>query len=112
YTSSPGFPLANPLQSTLRGSYDAFVTRFNPTGSALDFSTYLGGGQGDVASSILVDTSGNIYVAGGTSSTDFPVVNPVQPTNHGGGDAFVAVISAASPLTATPTRTGTPPTAV
>src|SRR4029079_2982880 len=47
----------------------------------------------------------------GTSSTDFPVVNPVQASNQGGSDAFVAVISEAAGSTTTPTRTGTPPTA-
>ncbi|HKP53615.1 MAG TPA: SBBP repeat-containing protein [Chloroflexia bacterium] len=112
YTSSPGFPVSNPLQATMNGPYDAFITKFNPAGSALDFSTFLGGTGGDVADSIVVDTSGNMYVVGGTSSTNFPVVNAVQPTNHGDGDAFIIKISdpqgAVSP---TPTRTGTPPTA-
>ncbi len=111
YTSSPGYPVANSLQANLRGDFDAIVTKLNPAGSALEFSTYLGGTDGDSSSGLVVDASGKMYIAGGTSSTDFPVVNPVQATNHGGGDAFIAVISEATAPTATPTRTGTPPTA-
>jgi hypothetical protein len=111
YSSSPGYPVANPIQANLRGDFDAIVTKLNPAGSTLEFSTYLGGTDGDVSSGLVVDASGKMYIAGGTSSTDFPVVNPVQATHHGSGDAFIAVISEATAPTVTPTRTGTPPTA-
>lgn len=53
--------------------YDAFVTKINPSGSGVVYSTYLGGGGSDVADAIKVDSSGNAYVAGRTYSSNFPV---------------------------------------
>ena len=111
YTSSDAFPLASPIQATLHGTSDAFITRFNPAGSALEFSTYLGGSQGEGADSIALGPTGKMYIVGGTSSTDFPVVNPIQSANHGSGDGFIAIISDGNEPSATPTTTGTPPTA-
>jgi len=62
------------FQTTLGGGeVDAFVTKFNPTGSALIYSTYLGGSGSDGGLRIAVDTEGNVYVTGWTKSTDFPV---------------------------------------
>jgi hypothetical protein len=69
------------------------VTKLNPAGSALIFSTYLGGSALDRANAIAVDSAGSIYVAGRTVSTNFPTVNPVQGTNAGSDDAFVTKIS-------------------
>jgi hypothetical protein len=61
----------------------AFVTKLNPTGSELIYSTYMGGSGGDVGNAIAVDTTGNVYVAGMTESTDFPVTpGAFQTTNH------------------------------
>ena len=104
-TQSPDFPMANAIQSTKRGCpscYDAFVSKFNPDGTALIYSTYLGGSIDDEARGIAVDSVGNAYVTGTTTSADFPTVNAIQPTNHGGGcnkgsncDAFVTKINAA-----------------
>jgi hypothetical protein len=79
------FPTANALQTNKRPgpfepSSDAFLTKLDSSGTALVFSTYLGGGRDDGAGSIAVDDAGNIYVIGGTSSTDFPTANPLQPT--------------------------------
>jgi Beta-propeller repeat/OmpA-like transmembrane domain len=83
-TTAPDFPTVNPLQATNLGSGDAFITKINPSGSALVYSTYLGGSTGaDVGRGIAVDSSGNVYVAGSTDSTDFPTVNPVQATRIG-----------------------------
>ena len=103
YTASPDFPTANPLQANLRGSLNAFIAKVNPAGSALAYSTYLGGSGGDEAFAIAVDPSGDAYVAGSTNSSDFPTVNPLQanfggPSGVGGsayGDAFVAKLNAA-----------------
>jgi len=93
-TISTDFPTANPIQATYGGgSVDAFVTRLNPTGSALLFSTYLGGGALDRGNAIAVDSAGSIYVAGITGSTNFPTLNPVQAANGGVDDAFVTKIS-------------------
>ncbi len=104
-TSSADFPTVNPLQANCdncsSNNGDAFVTQLNSVGSALVYSTYLGGSSDDYGSSIAVDAAGNVYVTGGTSSTDFPTANPLQPgyggTNAGSGhgDAFVAKISPA-----------------
>ena len=97
FTFSTNFPTANAFQARCGGSCNgnAFVTKFNAAGSALVYSTYLGGSGGeDFASGIAVDSSGNAYVTGGTSSTDFPTVNPFQAT-CGGGCAFVTKFNAA-----------------
>jgi hypothetical protein len=86
-TYSVNFPTANPVQATLRGLVDAFITKLNPDGSALVYSTYLGGSGSDGASGgdlcIALDIAGNAYVTGFTTSADFPTVNPIQAT-HGG----------------------------
>jgi hypothetical protein len=69
---------------------DAFVTKFNAKGSALLFSTYLGGGGDDEGYSVALDALGNAYVAGTTSSGDFPTTaGVVQPHPGGDHDAFV-----------------------
>ncbi|HEX8458401.1 MAG TPA: SBBP repeat-containing protein [Pyrinomonadaceae bacterium] len=103
FTDSTNFPIANAVQATMGGTQDAFVTKLNAAGSALVYSTYLGGaGFSDGANSsefgeaIAVDSSGNAYVTGNTFSDNFPVVNPVQATFAGGStDAFVTKINAA-----------------
>ena len=93
YTTSPDFPTANPIQVLPGG---AFVTKFNSDGTALVYSTYLGGNRGAYAFGIAVDSAGNAYVTGQTSSTDFPTVNAIQPSFGGGNsDAFVTKINAA-----------------
>src|SRR5438094_3145206 len=94
-TSSADFPTANALQAAKAGFQNAFVTKLNPTGSALVYSTYLGGSGGDGGTGIAVDTAGSAYVTGSTSSIDFPTVNPLQAAYGGGGDAFVSKLDAA-----------------
>jgi len=97
-TTSTDFPPMNPLPSETTGG---FVTKLNSSGSALVYSSYLGGGTGDFASAIAVDTSGNAYVTGGTKNPSFKTTSGVfQPTcgsdgNCNGGlfDAFVSVIN-------------------
>src|SRR5229473_2064814 len=84
-TLSTDFPTMNPLQANYHGGDggDAFVAKINPTGSALVYSTYLGGSSDDGGSSIAVDSAGDAYVTGFTTSTDFPTKNPLQAA-HGG----------------------------
>ena len=89
-TFSTDFPTASPLQATNEGDNDAFVAKLNPAGSALVYSTYLGGSDFDEVSDITVDGSGHAYVNGGTRSTNFPTASPIQATLAGGGDAFVS----------------------
>jgi hypothetical protein len=92
-TWSADFPTANPLQASFAGYNDAFVAKLNAAGSALIFSTYLGGSGSDYGYGIAVDSAGNAYVAGGTQSGDFPTASPLQATSGGSDDAFVAKIS-------------------
>jgi len=94
-THSTNFPTMNPLQPAYGGSGDAFVTKINPAGSALVYSTYLGGSGQEIGYGIAVDSVGNAYVTGYTTSSDFPAMNPLQPANGGSGDAFVAKINPA-----------------
>jgi hypothetical protein len=89
------------------GSQDAFVTKLNTTGSALVYSTYLGGSGADLGSDIAVDSSGNAYVTGQTFSANFPTTPGAFQTANGGGgdDAFVAKFAFSSPtLTVTNTN--------
>jgi Calx-beta domain-containing protein/beta-propeller repeat-containing protein len=91
-TSSTNFPLMNPLQGANGGTRDAFTTKLSPTGSAILFSTYLGGSADDNGYGIAVDGSGNAYLIGETNSTNFFTANPLQATGRGGYDAFIAKI--------------------
>ncbi|MFZ3332316.1 MAG: SBBP repeat-containing protein [Candidatus Acidiferrales bacterium] len=92
-TSSTTFPTVNAFQSKLLGFPNAFVTKFNRSGSALVYSTYLGGSTYEYGYGIAVDASGNAYVTGETASTDFPTANALEPA-YGGGfeDGFVTKI--------------------
>jgi hypothetical protein len=94
YTASIDFPAANAVQPANKGAHDAFVTKVNADGSALLFSTYLGGSGEDGAFGIATGPAGTVYVFGVTTSGDFPTVNAIQPTNHGGWDAFLTKINA------------------
>ncbi len=99
-TSSTDFPTQAPLQGANAGSTDAFVTQLTTAGSALTYSTYLGGTGSDLARGIAVDSSGAAYLTGETSSTDFPTQVPLQAANAGGIDAFVTKLnSSGSALT-------------
>ena len=99
YTQSEDFPTVNPLQATLKGPSNAFVAELNSAGSALVYSTYLGGSGSDQGNAIAVDASGNAYVSGYTGSTNFPTVNPLQATNKGAApltqNAFVSKLNPA-----------------
>jgi hypothetical protein len=93
-TLSANFPLKNPIQPVLSGDNDAFITKINASGTEFVYSTYLGGSQLDGATGVAVDTSGNAYLVGSTSSTNFPRLNAIQPTFGGGlNDAFVTKIN-------------------
>ncbi len=94
-TSSNDFPTASPLQTALRGDADAFVTKLNPAGSALIYSTYLGGTDDETAFGVAVDRAGNAHLTGQTCSTDFPSMNPSQSAYGGACDAFVTKLNPA-----------------
>lgn len=94
-TRSAGFPTtAGAFQTSFAGGtccYDAFVTKLNPAGSALVYSTYLGGDNHDTSGAIAVDAAGNAYVTGQAYSLNFPTTAGAFQTTKGGGvsDAFV-----------------------
>lgn len=93
-TTSVDFP-ATPtaFQTVYGGNTDAFVAQLDSAGSALVYSSYLGGGGTDLGQGIAVDTSGNAYVTGSTQSINFPTVGPLQATNAGSSDVFVAKVN-------------------
>jgi hypothetical protein len=99
-TFSADFPTANPFQPALGGHDDAFVTRFSPQGTALAYSSFLGGSGYDGPGGVALDRFGSAYVAGITSSADFPTLHPIQ--GFGGyQDAFVTKVSRLARATAT-----------
>jgi hypothetical protein len=94
YTFSTDFPLVAPLQSTLGGGADAFVAKLNAAGTALTFSTFVGGSGDDRAYGIALDGSKNVYITGSTISTNFPTTTGTfQPALKGSSDAFVSKLN-------------------
>jgi Abnormal spindle-like microcephaly-assoc'd, ASPM-SPD-2-Hydin/Beta-propeller repeat len=116
HTSSVDFPISGGVQGVFAGGscdtevntapcFDAFVSKLNPQGTGLIYSTYIGGTGDDEGVRIAVDSSGQAYVAGFTNSLDFPIASPLQGSNGGGAcgttayptpcyDAFVAKLNA------------------
>ncbi len=93
-TTSNNFPVTpGVFQTVYAGNQDAFLTEMKPDGSALVYSTYLGGTEIDYGTALAIDASGNAYVTGYTNSIDFPTLNPLQLSNDGLYDAFVTEIS-------------------
>src|SRR5438874_538553 len=82
-------------QSTFGGYYDAFVSKLNAAGSALVYSTYLGGSDYDIGYGIAVDSFGNAYVLGTTSSGDFPPMHSLKScAGASGPEVFVSNLHA------------------
>jgi hypothetical protein len=95
-TASTDFPTVNPFQPGFGGGGDdAFVAKLNPDGSALVYSTYLGGsGSEGNLSRIALDSSGDAYIVGSTDSTNFPTANAIQSARAGPGDnAFITKLN-------------------
>jgi len=111
-TSSTNFPTTpGALQTTYGGGAgDAFVSELNSNGSALVYSTYLGGSSGDAAEGIAIDSSGSVYVTGVTSSTNFPTTAGAFQTTFGNSnlEGFVTKIASINPDTIPPITTATP----
>lgn len=93
-TGSADFPVWNPYQGVFQGGdWDAFVARFSPDGSQLEFATFIGGSGNENGYGVKVDNQGGVCLTGPTESADFPVVNPLQPALSGVSDAFVLKLS-------------------
>ncbi|MGA2029387.1 MAG: SBBP repeat-containing protein [Verrucomicrobiota bacterium] len=106
YTTSTNFPTTNAVQTYLAGTQNAFVTKFAPSGTAVIYSTYLGGTNADTGEGIAADALGNAYVTGYTDSTNFPATNAFQGLLNGitniavppPYDAFVTKFNASGSL--------------
>ena len=94
-TASANFPTASPFQANLNGATNGFVAKLNASGSALVYSTYLGGSNNDFGLAIAVDSTGKTFVAGQAGSSDFPLVNPIQGALLSTNNGFVTEINAA-----------------
>ncbi len=95
YSMSSSYPTtSNAGQTSRSGDADVVVTKLNPTGTAILYSTYLGGGSYDEGYGIAVDSSDNIYVAGRTASTNFPTTSSKYQSFGGDRDAFFTKIGA------------------
>jgi len=94
-TQGNDLPAVNAAQAGDLGYNDAFVAKFNPTGTVLLYSTFLGGSSEESNAALAVDGSGECIVAGTTSSLDFPLVNPVQSQGSANGIPFAAKLNAA-----------------
>jgi hypothetical protein len=101
-TTATDFPLVNPIQSSFgvlpggpnRANQAAFAAKFAPDGQSVIYSTYLGGNSVTLPSTAAVDASGNLYVAGSTLASDFPIVNALQPQKKSEWAGFVSKIHA------------------
>jgi hypothetical protein len=108
-TLSLDFPLSKPRQATAESSGAAFVTKLDPSGAEMVYSTYLGGLEGrgwsplpgwplaqpySSATGIAVDAAGNAYVTGTTTDSDFPIMNPAQQFPGGKQDLFITKLNA------------------
>lgn len=91
-TQSSDFPVKSAAQSVKSGGQDGFVTKLDMNG-AIVFSTYLGGSASDSLSALAVDSSANVYIAGTSSSINFPAVNALQPDLQGSNSAVIAKLN-------------------
>lgn len=100
HTFSNDFPTVNPVDGSLNGAADVIVARIGAAGNTLSFSTYLGGNGGEAANDIVVRCQPpcltptlRIWIAGLTTSTDFPTLNYFDNTLSGDADAFLTLLS-------------------
>jgi hypothetical protein len=109
-TLSTDLPQVDSVQTTLRGSTEAFIMKLKPAGNALDFSTYLGGTGADLGYGLAMGSGGSIYVTGVTDGPSFPTVNAFQSAQPGGLIAFLTKYTLTAPPQ-TPTVTALSPIA-
>ncbi|UCH89557.1 MAG: SBBP repeat-containing protein, partial [Thermoplasmata archaeon] len=95
-TTSTNFPIKpGSYDNTLNGTMDAFISKLDPTGSNLIYSTFLGGSGTEFGRDLVINDLGNVFVTGYTISTDFPTTKGAYDTGHNGNeDVFVMELSA------------------
>ena len=97
-TPSGDFPTQTPSQPAPGGNYDGFISKLNPTGTALLYSTYFGGSDEDRIVSISLGPANEMYVSGYTFSSNFPTMTPFQATNRGQNDGFISKFTSSGAL--------------
>ncbi|HEX4537253.1 MAG TPA: SBBP repeat-containing protein, partial [Candidatus Acidoferrum sp.] len=104
-TVSSDFPVAGAVFQPAYGggNADAFVTKLDPTGATILYSSFLGGSNTESGNAIAVDSVGSAYVTGQTCSLDFPLTNPEQAGSGGNCDAFVSKVSVLNGIILNPT---------
>jgi hypothetical protein len=106
-TGSTGFPTSSgAFDTSFNGIQDAFVTKLNPAGSGLVYSTYLGGTSTDQGTGIAIDAAGSAHVTGLTSSASFPTTFGAFDTTLGTIDAFATKLDPAGSMLAYSTYVG------
>jgi hypothetical protein len=91
FTSSSNFDITNDaFQSVYAGNSDVFVTKLNPSGTSIDYSSFIGGYGVDIGRTLALDNNGNIYIAGVTNLDDYDITpGAYQPINEGNQSGFV-----------------------
>jgi gliding motility-associated-like protein len=107
-TKSANFPTQNPFQAALQGGQDAVVCKLNPTLTSMSFGSYLGGTGDEAGYALQLNPANEVYITGGTSSSNFPVTAGVVKSTYGGAiDGFLTRISAAGSTILNSTYVGT-----
>ena len=97
-TDSADLPLKGAFQTVSGGLYDAFVMKLDPTGSTVEYATYMGGSGNDGSPAAVVDAAGNVYVAGVSLSPNFPVtIGALQTSSASEVESFVAKLAPGDP---------------
>jgi len=105
-TQSDNFPIENSYDNSYNGLTDCFVTKLSADGSAISYSTFIGGDAFDSGKSITIDSSSNMYVAGVTASSNFPTISAYDSSYNSGEDAFVLILDEVAPTTTPPPTNG------
>ncbi|UJG43992.1 MAG: SBBP repeat-containing protein [Candidatus Heimdallarchaeum endolithica] len=92
-TNSTDFPTKNAYDNSSNGNYDVFITKFNFTGRDIVYSTFIGSSDFEMGQDIVVNDNGDVYIAGITNSTDFPIKNALAFTISGNFDIFILKLS-------------------
>jgi RHS repeat-associated protein len=99
-TTSSNFPTTQAYQSSQGGSENAFITEFNATGTGLVYSSYLGGSSSDSATGVALDSSGDAFMVGKATSSNFPTTNAYDTAISGSSSPFVSEFGPTGSLTA------------